>query len=149
MHIWLDKRPEAGRRDDFRARTMGAGMLLVLLVGCASPGPPLPPSLKLPAIIAAKELTAIRVGDTVALHWTTPTHTTDKLLIAGPITAVVCRNSPSARRPPCPLCRPQPKPASVEVERLPVTPGPSAAIDILPARSPWGRRACSPTALNC
>jgi hypothetical protein len=60
-------------------------------MGCASPGPPLPPSLKLPEVVQASTLTATRVGDQVRLHWTTPSRTTDKLLIVGPTTAEICR----------------------------------------------------------
>jgi len=131
MHIWHHKRPEPVWRDDFGARTtLGAGVLLTLLAGCASPGPPLPPSLKLPAVITANELTATRVGDTVRLHWTTPTRTTDKLLIAGPITAVVCRDTPAVALN---SAQPAPKAPCTEVERQPVTPGATDATDALPA----------------
>jgi hypothetical protein len=137
MHIWHHERPNAARLETGAARTTTnaaalAGILLAACAGCANPGPPLPPSLKLPAVVETDGLTATRVGDAVALHWTTPTHTTDKLLIAGPVTAVVCRNSPSdtpsavhastkAARPPC-----------TEVKRLAVSPGPSDAVDTLP-----------------
>lgn len=136
MHIWHDKRPGVGRQNagalpSATKRAAAAGILLAACAGCASPGPPLPPSLKLPAVVAANEITATRVGDAVALHWTTPTHTTDKLLITGPITAVICRDTPSATplrpgwRTTAPPCSP--------VQRLPVAPGPSDAVDPLPA----------------
>jgi len=116
---------------DFDHKRSGAALLATFacLAGCASPGPPLPPSLKLPEVVAATALTATRVGDAVTLDWTTPKRTTDKLLIAGPITAVICRNlppaapaQPASKAPPC-----------AEVQRLPVTPGPSDATDPLPA----------------
>jgi hypothetical protein len=85
-----------------------------MAVGCASPGPPLPPSLKLPQVVT--DLTATRLGDAVVLRWTTPTRTTDKLLIAGPITAQICRSSapapPAAKAAPC-----------AEAVRVKVTPG--------------------------
>ena len=138
MHIWLDKRPEAvrGSADAARMRKV-AGILPGLLAvgvglgGCASPGPPLPPSLDLPAVVAANEFTATRIGDTVALHWTTATRTTDKLLIAGPITAVVCRATPSAA-PGRPTPARSATPCSPVARRV-VTPGPSDAVDPLPA----------------
>jgi hypothetical protein len=104
--------------------------LSVGLTGCASPGPSLPPSLNLPAVVAANELTATRVGDTVELHWTTPTRSTDKLPIAGPITAVVCRNSPAA--PPAAAASAKAAPPCSAVVRQPVTSGLSDAVDPLP-----------------
>ena len=83
-----------------------AGLVTVLAAGCASPGPPLPPSLKLPQV--ATKVTAARVGDAVILRWTMPTRTTDKLLIAGPITAEICRSTAAAGAGTClhPLRRP-------------------------------------------
>src|SRR5277367_6498851 len=66
--------------------------------GCASPGPPQPPSLKLPEMV--KDLTAQRVGDVVRLHWTTPSTTTDNIDIKGPMTADVCRMAVSSAPPP-------------------------------------------------
>jgi hypothetical protein len=146
MHIWLDKRPEESRR---RRRKAAANLPLLLalgigpalsagLTGCANPGPPLPPSLKLPAVVAANELTASRIGDAVALHWTTPDRTTDKLQIVGGITAVICRNLPSGT-PPAASGRPaSAKAPCAAVVRLAVTPGPSAATDPLPAELTTG-----------
>ncbi len=99
-----------------------AGLVIVLAAGCASPGPPLPPSLKLPQV--ATKVTAARVGDAVILRWTTPTRTTDKLLIAGPIRAEICRSTivagvaPAAASAKTTSCAPV-------VERVPVTPGES------------------------
>jgi hypothetical protein len=97
----------------------------LMLAGCASPGPPLPPTLNLPQVVSASGLTATRVGDEVRLHWTTPTQTTDKLPIKGPITAEVCRESilpsPAKASNSCPA-----------VTRVQVTSGPSDAIDRLP-----------------
>lgn len=84
-------------------------------------------------MVSATELTASRVGSQVRLHWTTPTHTTDKLLITGPITAVVCRDQPPAAAPAkSTAARPPVIPCS-EVLRQPVTPGASDATDPLPA----------------
>jgi hypothetical protein len=49
---------------------------LLALTGCASIGPPLPPSLELPK--APSDLRATRKGDRVTLTWTIPTRTTDR-----------------------------------------------------------------------
>jgi hypothetical protein len=115
-----------------------------LLSGCASPGPPQPPSLKLPEFVTG--LTASRVGDTVKLHWTTPSRTTDKLLIAGPIEAEICRLTPAAA-PSASTKAGQntalgaassarksvvTAPCSPVVLRQRVTPGASEAVDALP-----------------
>ena len=86
-----------GSGQEFRA---GAALCLLAggclgAAGCASPGPPLPPSLNLPAELQAGELSAARVGDEVRLSWTMPTQNTDKLLIRGRVTAVVCRDTVS------------------------------------------------------
>src|ERR1022692_1710712 len=90
MHIWEDRVGSGGRWRRLAPRTGAiAAAAVLLLAGCASPGPPLPPSLKLPDV--ATGLTARRVGDQVMLHWTTPTRTTHKLLIRGPVTAEICR----------------------------------------------------------
>jgi hypothetical protein len=48
----------------------------VWLTGCASIGPPLPPSLELPK--APSDLRASRKGDKVTLTWTIPPRTTDR-----------------------------------------------------------------------
>jgi hypothetical protein len=106
---------------------MPAILLLVAFIcfGCASPGPPRPPSLRLPQLV--NDLSAERLGGRVVLRWTTPSRTTDDLDIKGPMTAELCRqadtrSSPAAARPTA--CAP--------VLRLPVLPGPSEATDILP-----------------
>jgi hypothetical protein len=112
------RRPAAGRW-----RTC-ATLAISLAVGCASPGPPHPPSLRLPE--AVKDLTAERVGDEVLLHWTTPAKTTDGLETKGPLTAEICRSSASPAPPPIPV------PVCTSVKRLSVQPGPSQAADILP-----------------
>jgi hypothetical protein len=92
-----------------------ATLSTLLTVGCASPGPPHPPSLRLPEVV--KDLAAERVGDEVHLHWTTPTKTTDKLEIKGSLTAEICRGT-------APVCTP--------VKRAPVHSGPSQTTDVLP-----------------
>jgi len=67
------------------------GLLLLVplgLAGCASPVVPKPPSLKLPKLAA--NVRAERVGDQVAVRWTTSTDTTDKLKVKPPLHAVLC-----------------------------------------------------------
>lgn len=68
---------------------------LILLAGCASTGPPRPPSLHLPQ--AVHDLAAQRSGNHVDLSFTVPTLSSDRLPLAGrhgagPLTAVLCRN---------------------------------------------------------
>jgi hypothetical protein len=62
---------------------------IIFLAGCATPGPPLPPSRGIPAPIT--DLQAARKGDTVNLSWGTPRETTDGELIRKPGTMVVAR----------------------------------------------------------
>ncbi len=95
-----------------------AALLTALTIGCASPAPPLTPSLNLPDPI--KDLTAERIGNTVHLHWTTPTQTTSRVPVKGPITAEICRTT--AASAPC-----------TQTIRIPTQAGPSTASDTLPA----------------
>lgn len=111
-------------------RAGSPGVLLLFLcvcAGCASPGTPRPPSLHLPATVA--DLRADRAGDTILLHWTTPSKTTDGLLVPGDITAEVCRRvitfSPGSPRPSA-------EPACSPVRRKSVHAGPSEVVDLLP-----------------
>jgi hypothetical protein len=60
------------------ASTAGV-LLLAILLGCGTPGMPLPPSLELP--VPAQDLRASRKGDTVSLAWTVPRETTDRTII--------------------------------------------------------------------
>src|SRR5258708_5832652 len=99
-----------------------AAPLLALVAGCASPGPPQPPSLNLPEVV--KDLTAERVGGVVHLHWTTPETTTDRIDIKGAMTAEICRITVSAPASQTPACIP--------VARLPVQSGPTQAAVSLP-----------------
>ncbi len=105
------------------AGCVGWGLALVGLagvVGCASPGPPRPPSLYLPA--AVSDLAAERVGGDVVLRWTTLAETTDGLPLGDrAITAEICRAVGEPGRAPC-----------VPVRREAVHPGPSSATDVLP-----------------
>jgi hypothetical protein len=78
-----------------RAGTAAQGLaattvLAVLLAGCASPGPPRSPSLRLPEPV--NDLTARRIGDDVELRFTAPWQSTDKLpLRVGTLRGVLCR----------------------------------------------------------
>jgi hypothetical protein len=95
--------------------TSSSALLLPWAVGCASPGPPRPPSLHLPAVVT--DLTAERIGDQVKLHWTTPARTTDGLDIKGPLTAEICRTGPA--------------PTCTTIQHFAVKPGPTEAIETL------------------
>lgn len=61
-----------------------------LLWGCASPGPPLPPSLELAEPV--NDLRAVRKGDKVYLTWSVPVKTTEKRNIRHPGVTKVCRS---------------------------------------------------------
>jgi len=131
MQILQNIRSRGTRFDVFKAptaRTVAIAFTfsLVVLTGCASPGPPLPPSLKLPAVVT--DLSAARVGDEVRLRWTTPARTTDKVDVKGEITAEICREvgAPTAR------ATGSAQACSV-VERVTVKPGASEAVDGLPS----------------
>jgi hypothetical protein len=93
----------------------GASLLVGVVVGCASPGPPRPPSLHIPA--AVKDLSAERIGDQVVLRWTAPEKTTDKLPIKGTMTAVVCREVTPA------IAGASGGPACVPIDRLTIPEG--------------------------
>ena len=101
------------------------GALIAILAGCASPGAPLPPSLKLPQ--PATDLTATRSGGQVILHWTTPARTTDRQTIQGAITAEICREQLASARAPRTT-----QTACNVVGRLQVSPGATEATDALP-----------------
>ena len=76
-----------------RRRTQAAPLALLplaaLLAGCAQPGLPLAPSLKIPNVPA--DLSGYRAGATVTLHWTMPRRATDNVLLAGAQRGVICR----------------------------------------------------------
>jgi hypothetical protein len=66
---------------------------VLILTGCASPGPPRAPSLHLPQPV--RDLTATRIGNNVELHFTAPTNSTDKLPLRGPtLSGQLCRQLP-------------------------------------------------------
>lgn len=62
---------------------------LALAAGCAAPGAPQPPSLRLP--VAVDNLSAVRKGNRVVLTWSPPTETTDHQTMRWPTTTRVCR----------------------------------------------------------
>jgi hypothetical protein len=66
----------------------------LLLTGCGTPSAPQSPSLKLPEPVS--DLSAIRGGSGVTLHWTMPRKNTDHLLIKGAIPVAVCRREGAA-----------------------------------------------------
>lgn len=71
------------------AMPLTAALLLCLMQGCASPGPPRAPSLRLPERVT--DLEAQRRGGAVDLRFTTPTRTADGLLLNAPVIASLCR----------------------------------------------------------
>lgn len=73
------------------------------LAGCASPGPPLAPSLHLPQPV--RDLTAQRIGNSVELHFTVPSNSTDKLELRGSIPGQLCRQLPHQPCLPIPSSR--------------------------------------------
>ena len=64
-------------------------VMLVVAIGCAAPGAPQPPSLRLP--VAADNLSAVRKGNRVTLTWSPPTETTDHQAMRWPTTTRICR----------------------------------------------------------
>lgn len=66
-----------------------AGGLVLLCTGCATIGPPQPPSLELPKPPA--DLRAVRKGREVSLTWTVPTLTTDRQRVRGVGPTRICR----------------------------------------------------------
>jgi hypothetical protein len=62
---------------------------LALAAGCAAPGAPQPPSLRLP--VAVDNLSAVRKGNRVVLTWSPPGETTDHQAMRWPTTTRVCR----------------------------------------------------------
>jgi hypothetical protein len=65
------------------------GTVLALAAGCAAPGAPLPPSLRLPQ--AVDNLSALRKGNRVVLTWSPPMETTDHQPMRWPTTTRICR----------------------------------------------------------
>ncbi len=63
--------------------------VLAVAAGCAAPGMPQPPSLRLPQTV--DNLSATRKGDRVILAWSPPGETTDHQTIRWPTTTRICR----------------------------------------------------------
>ncbi len=78
----------------FKRQMFLRGLALVLVaggaIGCATPGPPQPPSLKVPKPIT--DLSAAKTGGSVALSWTAPKETTDDENLRRPGKTRVCRD---------------------------------------------------------
>jgi len=75
-----------------RLTGMTAVFLAVTLAGCANPGPPKLPSLFLPAPVADTKISASRVGNAVAIHFTVPARSTDNLPLRAPqLSGSLCR----------------------------------------------------------
>lgn len=99
-------------------KLLAAVSAIVVWSGCASGGPPQPPSLRLP--MPVKDLRAERKGDRVYLSWTVPTQTTDQENIRHPGTTLICRGEEKeladcgipAGTLPTPLPQAQPKGSS-------------------------------------
>jgi len=72
----------------FRVALLGTA---ALLVGCGMPGPPQPPSLKLPKLV--EDLDAQRTGQQVVLSWTGASTNTDKTNVETGATAIICRRA--------------------------------------------------------
>ena len=60
-----------------------------MATGCAAPGAPQPPSLRLP--VAVDNLAGARKGNRVVLTWSPPTETTDHQTMRWPTTTRLCR----------------------------------------------------------
>jgi len=122
------------------------GAIGLLALGCASPGPPLPPSLHLPKPV--ENLRAERVAGEVRLTWTTPTTTTDGDKIKGPMTAVVCLDTTDLSQLPAPAAKSSKKMGKRPSTTLAVTvpcdavaqmaaaPGRGSAVVAVPATGP-------------
>jgi len=63
--------------------------VLALAAGCAAPGAPQPPSLRLPMTV--DNLSVVRKGSRVVLSWSSPTETTDHQAMRWPTVTRICR----------------------------------------------------------
>jgi hypothetical protein len=104
----------------FRPTILPAAIAALAACGCASPGPPRPPSLRLPE--PAVNLHAVRTGDTVVLDFSVSGRTTDGAA-TDDIFAGVCRSVDDS------TCLPLPAYATAPA----VAPGPHTVTDTLPA----------------
>lgn len=88
------------------SRGVAASASLLWLIGCALAGNPQPPTLWMPEPV--RDLSAIRVGNDVHLHWTMPKNTTDKVALRGDQRAHFCwvpgaAAGPAGKAPPRPV----------------------------------------------
>lgn len=116
-----------GTPDFHLARNSSAacGLLVWFALGCASPRPPQPPSLRLPEL--ATNLVAERVGGEVRLTWVTPANTTDGDKLRGVVMAVVCREAVTEQ-----TGVPAPTAACDPLRRVAVAAGPTTVVETLP-----------------
>lgn len=86
-------------------RARSAGLLMVVgVVGCASPGPPRAPSLQLPQVV--RDLAVQREGDAVRVRFTVPQRTTDGLPIReASVRATLCRGTAGSGCVPVPALK--------------------------------------------
>jgi hypothetical protein len=74
------------------AQSLAVTLLAFTLAGCANPGPPKAPSLFLPAPVADTKISASRIGNAVAVHFTVPARSTDNLPLRTPqLSGTLCR----------------------------------------------------------
>lgn len=59
-------------------RALGSALAICSVIGCATPGPPEPPSLKIPKPVADLKAAKSTTGGGVVLSWTAPKETTDE-----------------------------------------------------------------------
>jgi hypothetical protein len=78
-----------GMKVALRAAAALAALPLFMMSGCAMNSTPQPPSLKLPDPVT--DLSGVRAGDEVQLHWTMPKRDTDKVPLKGDQRARICR----------------------------------------------------------
>lgn len=76
-------------RKPHRCTVLVASFAVLILAGCGMTASPQPPSLQLPKPV--QDVSAVRIGNQVHLRWTTPDHTTDKLIIHGVVFMTLCR----------------------------------------------------------
>ncbi len=128
----------AGRPRPHAAAFLFIELFAIFWTGCASSGPPLPPSLELPAPVT--DLRAVRKGDKVYLAWTVPTQTTDHERVRRLGPTQICRN-PEATISTCQTAAGA-LPAPAEAGIIPAKKNAQAAaltaryVDAVPAGSP-------------
>jgi hypothetical protein len=90
LHFWRLMYSVLSDMKLLRGQLLLAMGALVWLTGCASIGPPVPPSLELPH--PPSDLRAARKGDKVTLTWTVPARTTDRQSVRYLGQTRVCRS---------------------------------------------------------